>query len=276
MAINWDKLKHTDRNVTFYDSKDIVPKYNIDLFNAQNILPSIVKLAENWRVPYAEIIKFIIANHLERHLFSYNIYRGLLVGERALYSEQKVWRGGQEIIQKTYYDVYVYENYYISLQLPKIVEWIIFTYYDYCIWAKLYNPYEGINFKLSDTIHDVDFNYHDKELTIQDILNMCSGKKTIHRKLIYSMYSDCEQIYLPLTSIELYGHKFDISLTIPREAIINRNWDLIENVKVYSIIKPNANEQLGRDKNNWFEGYQKDMPYWNCDIVKELKGMWSK
>ena len=105
MAINWDKLNHTDRNVTFYDSKDIVPKYNIDLFNAQNILPSIVKLAENWRVPYTEIIKFIIANHLERHLFDYNTNKGLLVAERALYSEKEVWRSGQKIIQKTYYDV---------------------------------------------------------------------------------------------------------------------------------------------------------------------------
>ena len=80
MGINWDKLKHTDANVTFYNSNDIVSKYNIDLFNAQDILPSIVKLAENWRIPYDEIIKFIITNHLERHLFSYNTDRGLLVG----------------------------------------------------------------------------------------------------------------------------------------------------------------------------------------------------
>ena len=274
MGINWDKLKHTDANVTFYNSNDIVSKYNIDLFNAQDILPSIVKLAENWRIPYDEIIKFIIANHLERHLFSYNTDRGLLVGEKALYSEQIVWRGGRKIADIIYHNVYVYENYYISLQLPKIVEWIIYTYYDYCALSEIYNPYEGVNFKLTDTIHDVDYKYHDKELTIQDILDMCSGKKTIQRKLKYSLYGDCEQIYLSLTAINLYGHTFDISLTIPREAIINKDWSIIENVKVYSIIKPNANEKLGKDKNNWFEGCQKDMPYWDCEIVNTLKKMW--
>lgn len=273
--INWtDNLKHTDGNVTFFNSNDIVPKYNINLFNAQDILPSIVKLAENWRVPYDEIINFIIQNNLERHLFSYNTNHGLLVGEKALYSEKRVWSYGQQKIQRTYHNVYVYEDNYISLQLPKIVEWIIFTYYDFCTLSVVYYPYEGIDFELTDTIHDIDYKYRDKELTIKDILNICAGKQNIQRKLKYSLYGDCEQIYLHLTSIHLYGHTYDISLTIPREAIINKDWSIIENVKVHSIIKPNANEKLGKDGNNWFEGCQKDMPYWDCDIVNTLQKMW--
>ena len=40
---------------------------------------------------------------------------------------------------------------------------------------------------------------------------------------------------------------------------------------MFSIIKPNANELLGKDKNNWFEGLQKDSPYFNHKEVANVK-----
>jgi hypothetical protein len=69
----------------------------------------------------------------------------------------------------------------------------------------------------------------------------------------------------------IHGHKYDISLYIPREAITNDDWSIVENQKMFGIIKPNANELLGKDKNNWFEGLQKDSPYFNHKEVETIK-----
>ena len=69
------------------------------------------------------------------------------------------------------------------------------------------------------------------------------------------------------------GHKYDMSLSIPREAIIKNDWGLVEDKYVFSIIKPNADSQLGRNPANWFSGKQKDSPYFNCEEVAKVKSL---
>jgi hypothetical protein len=111
-------------------------------------------------------------------------------------------------------------------------------------------------------------------LTALDIVKLLDNPKysaeTVKR-LKYKIYSDGDTIYYPITSLMIHGHKYDISLYVPREAIVKDDWSLVEKQKMSGIIKPNANELLGKDKNNWFEGLQKDSPYFNHKEVETIK-----
>ena len=158
---------------------------------------------------------------------------------------------------------------------PKIIEHIITTYYPkFAIYEDVPRFDKQIKIKPNTSITEIKREYAEYDLTALDIVKLLDNPnystETV-KKLKYNIYSDGDIIYYPITSLMVRGHKFDISLSIPREAIINDDWSIVENQKIYSIIKPNANELLGRDKNNWFEGLQKDSPYFNHKEVKTLK-----
>ena len=73
-----------------------------------------------------------------------------------------------------------------------------------------------------------------------------------------------------LYSLSMYkGREYEISLYIPRNAIVNNDWSLVENQRMFSIIKPNA--ETITDEKIWFEGLQKDSPYFNHKEVETIK-----
>lgn len=270
--------KHTNCNVNFYSPRTIVEDYNIDLYNERNLLPSIVKLADDWKVEYNVLIDWIIDNEKTNELFDFSIIKSdnnKLVCEKGIYTEKYVREKDQFV--KTYYDVYIKQNVYITLLLPKIVEYILTEFYpQFALFT--YEPKFKKEIKITPqtTIRDIDSKYCDCHLTAQDILSFLTKPhydKTQIKKLAYNIYNDGDIIFYPLQPIEVHGHTYERSLYIPREAIINNDWSIVEKQRVYSIIKPDANELLGEDKNNWYEGEQKNAPYF-CDadvkIVKEL------
>lgn len=286
MAINWDDLKHTNRNVTFFDYDKIVSRYNIDLFNSQHLLPSLVKLSKMWSVPYDAIINFVIQDNITKDLFEYVIYPHdnkncvgdsyKLVYQNGLYREDFVLQNGfyNKII--TYYDVYIKENNYISLRFNKIIKRIIEVFYPYAYLTKVTKPYKDIDITPKMSINEINKKYGNLDLTTKDIFKMLSNddyKNTLKIEIAYNIYSNGDVIYYPLPSIEIHGHKYDRSLYIPCDAIVKKDWSIIENHIVHSIIKPTANAKLGEDKNNWFEGKQKDAPYFQCEEVEMIKSL---
>lgn len=281
---NFEIMKPTNRNVTFYDSHNIVKRWGINLYEDKELLPTLVKLADDWKVKYNVIIEFIKKNQLVCKLFTYSIYKSShtkLVAENGVYEEKKVWKNGRQIITETYYNVYIKENEYISLIVPKIIEFIIATYYPkFAIYQKVKRFDNKIIIKPNMKIDDICREYRGYNLTANDIVNLLNNPTyaTEHvNKLVYNIYGcGSDVIYYPLPSVEVHGHKYNMSLVIPREAIVNNDWSVVENYNLSSIIKPNANELLGRDKNNWFSGKQKDNPYWNCKEMKMLKEIFEK
>lgn len=284
MAINWDELKHTNRNVTFFDDDKIVSKYNIDLFNSQHLLPSLVKLSQMWSVPYYAIINFVIQDDITKDLFEYVTYPHnnkscigdsyQLVCQKGFYRETYKWQNGFQNKIITYYDVYIRESNYIGLKFNKIIKRIIEVYYPYAYLTKVTKPYKGIDITHKMSINEINKNYGNLHLTANDIFIMLSNddyENILETEIMYNIYSNGDVIYYPLPSIEIHGHKYDRSLYIPCDAIVKKDWSIIENHFVHSIIKPTANENLGMDKNNWFEGKQKDAPYFKCEEVEMIK-----
>ena len=111
------------------------------------------------------------------------------------------------------------------------------------------------------TIAEIERDYYDCNLTAKDIADLlkCPTFSTEKvNKLAYKIYSDGEDIYYPLPSVMVHGHKYEMSLSIPREAIVKNDWSIVEDKFVFSIIKPNADSQLGKNPANWFQGKQKD------------------
>jgi hypothetical protein len=271
---DWKPTKSSD---SFFLSSDIVEKYKINLYEEKELVPTLVKLSEDWNVPYNKVIDFVIDNKLYTELFSYTTNRfGKLVAERGIYTKNWVRHYGGGDYVTTFYDVYVCENQYFSLQIPKIVEWIITEYYPFCAIFEDATPYEGIEFDEKMRLDDFERKYWEKHLTLGDVINIFKNPNMVKKQLRYKLYGNCDLIFLPITIQNLHGHKYDISLYIPREAIVKKDWSFVENQRLYSIIKPNANAELGKDKNNWFDGKQKDNPYWDYEIVKNIKAMWDK
>lgn len=273
-----ENIFNTNRQVTFFDSYNIAKRWNVNLIEEKNLLPSVVKLANDWGVKYEKIIAFIKANNLVRDCFMYSLYGGehsRMVAEKGVYSEKRKWSYGTCTIIKTYHNVYIKENTYIHLMFPKIIEHIITTYYPkFAIYEDVPRFDKQINIKPNTSLTEIKREYTEYDLTALDIVKLLNNPnystETV-KKLKYKIYSDGNLIYYPITSLMIHGHKYDISLYIPREAIINDDWSIVENQKMFSIIKPNANELLGRDKNNWFEGLQKDSPYFNHKEVETIK-----
>lgn len=273
-----ENIKNTKTNVTFYDSHNIAKRWNVNLLNEKNLLPSVVKLANDWGVEYANIIAFIDANNLLKNCFMYSLYGGehsRMVVENGVYSEKRKWSYGSYTIQKTYYNVYIKENTYIHLMFPKIIEYIITTYYPkFAIYEDIPRFDKQIKIKPNTSIEDIEREYRDCKLTALDIVKLLDNPNySVEKvkKLKYHIYGDSDVIHYPLTSMLIHGHKYDISLYIPREAIVKDDWSLVENKRIFSIIKPTANELLGKDKDNWFEGLQKDSPYFNHEDVERVK-----
>ena len=198
-----------------------------------------------------------------------------MVAEKGVFSEKRQWSYGTYTIQKNYHNVYIRENTYIHLMFPKIIEYIITTYYPkFAIYEDVPRFDKQIKIKPNTSLTEIKREYTEYDLTALDIVKLLNNPnystETV-KKLKYKIYSDGDTIYYPITSLMIHGHKYDISLYVPREAIINDDWSLVENQKMYGIIKPNANELLGKDKNNWFEGLQKDSPYFSHKEVETIK-----
>lgn len=270
--IDYKKFKFATKE-TFYSTTNIVNKHHIDIIKEKNLLPSLVKLCDNWKVLYDDIATYIIKNHLTKDLFDYTSYpnsHSKLVCENGLYTITRKWGCGGYNEYKTYFNVYVIENPYIHLIFPKLIDYIIKTYYPYFVLTKKVMK-NNIEIKPYETISELSLRSECRDLTINDLVDIANKKVKYVDELVYNIYSDGDFIYYPLENIIIHGHTYNRSISIPREAIINKNWNLVENQYVSSIIKDGANELLGRDKNNWFSGYQKDSPYWKEKNIRALR-----
>ena len=81
---------------------------------------------------------------------------------------------------------------------------------------------------------------------------------------MFATYSDGGDIFITLDK-----DKGGWALGLKFKDLVNKDWKAIEDRHVFSIcLYDKKGEQI---KGKWFEGKQKDAPYFNHPLVKELK-----
>lgn len=212
----------------------------------------------------------------DKSLFEYQTYpTPFLAGNSVIYtSKYELVRGYRKEV-KTFYDVYISSNTYVSLALNDIARELMFTRFPYFNEApfvedekrfkdNINNLPKNTNTKLSDIEHGIIF---DNNLTIKDLINLYldDGYKnsTIVKSLLH-IYSDGNMFFLQVSKRE-HEH----SLQIPAKAFYEKDWEAIENVDVRGVCLYDDNGELIKGK--WFEGKQKDAPYFKYPLVEEFK-----
>lgn len=212
----------------------------------------------------------------DKSLFEYQTYKTpFLVSSNDIYTVKYEWVWGCRKEVKTFHDVYVSVNTYVSLALNDIARELMFARFPYFNEApfvevekrfkdNINNLPKNTNTKLSDIEHDIIF---DNQLTIKDLINLYLDdgyKDSTIVKSLFHIYSEGNMFYLKVSNRE-YEH----SLQIPTKAFFEKDWEAIENVKVSSVCLYDDNGELIKGK--WFEGKQKDAPYFKYPLVEEFR-----
>lgn len=259
-----------DESFISFGKKEI-ERYKLDLYNCQDILPTLVRLADVWGITFKDVIDIVKSLELESSLFQWSNFGNsafLIHKNGRVWYENKYIRGVITRIPH-YENMYVREETYISTIIDKISE---------CILSRFYPHFD---IRANEKICEITENTFVSDIALKVPKRMTIGYlasllKTpnaviVESKTMYKIYGHSDQIYLPIKEINVHGHKYNYCLYIPIQAIVKKDWSLIENCKVFSIIKPNANAKLGADHDNFFSGLQKDAPYFNDESVEEYK-----
>lgn len=213
----------------------------------------------------------------DKSLFEYQTYKTpFLAGNNVIYTSKYEWGGwGYRKEVKTFYDVYVSANTYVSLALNDIARELMFTRFPYFMEPpfvevekrfkdNINNLPKNTNTKLSDIEHGIIF---DNDLTIKDLINLYLDdgyKDSSTTKSLISIYSEGNMFFLQVSKRE-HEH----SLYIPTKAFLEKDWEAIENVKVSGVCLYDDNGELIKGK--WFKGKQKDAPYFKYPLVEEFR-----
>jgi hypothetical protein len=212
----------------------------------------------------------------DKSLFEYQTYpTPFLDGKKAIYTSKYECIFGYHKEVNTFYDVYISASTYVSLALNDIARELMFTRFPYFNEApfvevekrfkdNIKNLPKNTNTKLKDIEHDIIF---DNDLTIKDLINLYldEGYKnaTITKSLIH-IYSEGNMFFLKVSD-KTYEH----SLQIPTKAFYEKDWEAVENVKVSGVCLYDDKGELIKGK--WFEGKQKDAPYFKYPLVEEFR-----
>lgn len=232
---------------------------------------------ERFRITIDELVDYIKrCSIVDKSLFEFSVNsnsdKNFLFLKKAVYVEKHSVVNGQ-CVKKTFnYNVYIVPNVYVSLSLNKIAKEVVFDKFPFMkndIFCKIERRFDENIHKLPDDINvkisDIDVLVkHNNNLTIADLINIYHDKSymdSLVKKSLFSVYHGGE-IYLDL------GH-ISHSLHMNVDDFFNKDWESIEKHLVGSIILYNNNGD--RIPFRWFDGEQKDAPYFNNEKVTKLK-----
>lgn len=212
---------------------------------------------------------------LDKHLFEYTIAKNdFKVGENLIYITKQVRVGYNYTITDIYYDVYISSNQFVSLVLNKIAERLILKRFPFFLRPPFVKEEKRFNDSIknfptnpstliSDLNHSMVF---ENDLTLDDIVKLCTDKDYSNSSIIktrLTVYCEPNSIYLKVDDDR------DYSLYLTVDSLVNGDWNAIENTEINSLLLYDDNGKLIKGK--WYNGLQKDAPYFNNPIVKELK-----
>lgn len=208
----------------------------------------------------------------DRELFDFCTNKGtnnVLIAENGVYKETYN-RVAMRYI-KTYFSVYLCEHQYSSTLYSRIAEELMCMLFANIINNRdflIETPLPKLELIANKSMQSILFGHYD--LTYRDF---CAIQKGITTKYQHKFHFYDSFITLNLETINIHNHIYNYALIIPYETLLTKDWSLVENYKVHYIIKRNANDKLGRDANNWFEGKQIDSPYWDNPLINKLKDL---
>ena len=174
----------------------------------------------------------------------------------------------------TYYDIYLTYSQFWSLALNKVAHELITRRFPWLLsapYTKKVKRYEDSIKKLPKSlktrIRDIDcIAMHDNDLTIEDIINIYTRDGYIDSYIEKPLFHIHENGDMFLTiDADKPGH----SLYATVDDLFNKDWEAIEKKRVFSICLYDDNDELIRNK--WYEGDQKNAPYFNNKLVLKFK-----
>lgn len=278
--VDYNNYKKADGKKSYFFVTD-VEDYGISLYDAVKKLKFFEVVCNRFDVSFDYVFDVVFnkLHILQRDLFEYNTCHSgnyiALADINAVYTEKR--KNGK--LCKTYYNIYVLEHTYISTMFSEVAHYIMKDKYPTLMNDVMFKHSErkypkDLNIRRDMKITDMDkvnlFN-DIKNLTIDDIVllslfpNKIDDTKLVSDFKFYyiggnSNENDC--FFLKICDVENNGHKYEISLSIPYKALINKDFSLIEEEYTFSIIKSNG---------EFYSGSQKKFPYWKHERIQRLK-----
>lgn len=216
----------------------------------------------------------------DRDLFEYTILKNdYLVSEDGIYTEKWVRNGYNGRFVKQFYNVYLTVNPYASLVLNTVSKELVIRRFPFLMKEpfitkekrftnNIHSLPKTLNAKISSIDHNILF---DNELTIDDLIKIYGDKSYMDSYVetpTWNVYHE-GQIYITVDK-ERAGYSINTSFN----ELENGDWNAIENRKVFSICLYDKNGE--RIKGKWYDGKQKNAPYFDNPIVETLKKMITK
>lgn len=280
MLVDTKKIKESKRLVGCkYITFDIsnTPYSREELLNG---LPKFKEFMARWQCDSKLMLEAIDALCIsDKSLFDYTLYgKDFLVEENAYYSE-RCNRSTQYQTIRTDYNVYVCSYQFADLALNEVGAYIFKKRFpelfegNFLTETKKYKEnVKELPTSTSAKLSEIDYELRN-DLTIQNLIDIYANgkKKDVSEKMVFTslftIYAD-GSIFLKV------DEKRDYSLYLKIEDFLNKNWEEVEKRHVFSIL---LYDEMGNQiKGKWFKGEQKDSPYFNCDLVKELKDWFKK
>lgn len=212
----------------------------------------------------------------DKDLFEYTVTRtNYPIATDYIYTSKIERDGSTWREKKTYYNVYLTVNQFVSLRLNTVATEIVKRHFHYLTLP----PFTSVEKRFNDNIKylpktlrakvkDIDHSIlFDNDLTIGDLIKLYTEDNYANsevEKPLFATYSDGSDIFITLDK-----DKGGWTLGLKFQDLANKDWKAIEDRHVFSIcLYDKKGEQV---KGKWFEGKQKDAPYFNHPLVKELK-----
>lgn len=266
--------KASSRNYIIFDLSK-VPYTREELLNGFSVFKEFMT---KWQCDVKTMCKAIDElSILDSRLFDFSTWANndFLV-EKDVYYSVSYGKRTNYIHIKTYYNVYVTPYPYASLALNNIAEYIVrarfpelfkgnFLKVEKRFDENIYKLPSSTSAKLSDINSLIGC---ENGLTIQDIIDIYTAKdreKAMNEMIATPRIKIYADGFIALTVDE----KHDYSLCFNIEDLYNKDWEEIEKKHVFSIPLYDENDNLIKGK--WYKGEQKNAPYFNCPLVKELE-----
>lgn len=230
----------------------------------------ITEFCERFNVSSEWFVGEVTENPLikEEEIFDYGVFKTpFLVEKNAVWTEKWVKEGSERKLRRFHHDVYVTTHQFADLTLNRIAESAIKHNFPWLFEkpflteARRFNEgFKKINMKtrLSDIEDMIDEIGWTDNYTLGDFLEALKNPDEIVSKPAFAVYAD------GYIFVELKGS--ENALFLKSSDLVNKDWNAVLERKVYSIKNPNG---------GWFEGKQKDAPYFNLEDerIKKVKEM---
>lgn len=266
--------KASSRNYIIFDLSK-VPYTREELLNGFSVFKEFMT---KWQCDVKTMCKAIDElSILDSHLFDFCTWanNGFLVEENVYYSVSCNKSTNYNKVKK-YYNVYVKPYSYASLALNNIAEYIVRSRFPELFkgnFLKVEKRFDERIHKLpsstSAKLSDINsLMAYENDLTIQDIIDIYTAKdreKAMNEMIATPRIKIYADGFIALTVDE----KHDYALCFTIEDLYNKDWEKIEKKHVFSILLYDKYDNLIKGK--WYKGEQKNAPYFNCPLVKELE-----